>query len=196
MPKPSKPSSNDSTPPSSSKKPPSASEKPSAPSSSAESACSTGSPGPLAEREPLPDWLSSQHGETFKEEEPQPTGSATSSESSPEPSEASTNVWKPLSGELTVPPELIPEFIRTQIDLALQILQQDMEQMNDLLNATPQSEWLLRHTLTMQKTVLELTRLSLLGILFRNQEPEPNLLVPDPTLIGSDGNPLRKGPVA
>lgn len=193
-PKPKSSSDSTSTEPSSSKSSSPVSEKPSSPSSSDESTSSTESQAPLAEREPLPDWLlEDRHGEISREEAPQPIGSAPPSESSQTPSEASTNVWKPWSGEeLTVPPELVPLFIRTQIDLAIQIVQGEMEQMQQLLDATPPSEWLLRHTLTSQQNQLETCRLTLLGILFRNQEEEksPNLFVPDPTLIGANGRPL------
>lgn len=96
-----------------------------------------------------------------------------------------------------MPPELVPLFIRTQIDLAIQIVMGEMEQMQQLLDATPKSEWLLRHTLTSQQNQLETTRLTLLGILFRNQEEKPELLIPDTELIGRDGMPLRRrGPEA
>lgn len=191
-PKPKSSSDSTSTEPSSSKSSSPVFEKPSSPSSSDESTSSTESQAPLAERERLPDWLLEDRHAT-SERTDEETGSETSSKRSPEPSPESTNVWKPWSGEeLTVPPELVPLFIRTQVDLAIQIVQGEMEQMQDLLNATPPSEWLLRHTLTSQQNQLETTRLTLLGILFRNQEEEksPNLFVPDPTLIGANGRPL------
>lgn len=196
MPTPDKPSSNDSTPPNSPRKSSPDNERPSSPSSSDASEPSTESQGPLSEREPLPDWLFQQSGRTggtldLSQVAPDPTGSAASSGTSPEPSPESTSVWKPWNGELTVPPELIPEFIRTQTDLAIQIVQDEISQMQQLLDATPREEWLLRHTLTKQRVTLELTRLELLGILFRNQEEtSPSLFVPDPTLIGANGRPL------
>lgn len=127
---------------------------------------------------------------------PDPTGSATSSGRSSDDSTPSETVWTPWPGEITVPPELVPLFIRTQIDLALQIVQGEMEQMQELLDATPKSEWLLRHTLKKQQNNLETCRLELLGILFRNQEEKPDLLIPDHELIGRDGRPLSRVPEA
>lgn len=187
MPTPSKPNSNDSTPPSS-------------PSNSGVSSSSTESQAPLAEREPLPDWLLNQHermaGSPDPSPDPDPTGSSTPSEPSPNPSPPSENVWKPWNGEMTVPQELVPLFLRTTAMTAMQIVNEDLEQLTEMLARVPEEEVMLEYTLMLKQATLNLTRVVLYGIVLQNEDAPSPILTPEQGLIGHDGRPLRRTPDA
>lgn len=163
-------------------------------SSDSVSDSSTENRAPLAERTPLPDWLLNQHETTPTADEA--TGSETSSERSPDPSEPSTNVWKPWSGEMVVPEELIPLFIRTNVMTTIQIIDDESQKLDELIDQTSETEELLLHTLWTQRTLLQTARVTMMGIFLRNPDEPMQLLVPDTSLVGPNGQRLRRVPEA
>lgn len=169
-----------------------ASEKPRSPSNSAENERFTENQGPLAERERLPDWLLEDRHATSED----PTGSATSSETSPPPSEESTNVWKPWSDEMVVPDELVPLFLRTNVSVVMQMLDQEMGEIAQMIEATPETEEMLQYTLRLSHAALNLSQIVLYGQILKHPNEPTELLVPDTSLVGPNGERLRKGPDA
>lgn len=97
---------------------------------------------------------------------------------------------------MVVPEELIPLFIRTNVMTTIQIIDDESQKLDELIDQTSETEELLLHTLWTQRTLLQTARVTMMGIFLRNPDEPMQLLVPDTSLVGPNGQRLRRVPEA
>lgn len=97
---------------------------------------------------------------------------------------------------MVVPEELVPLFIRTNVMTTMQIIDDESSKIDEMIDQTPESEELLLHTLWTQRTLLQTARITMMGIYLRNPDEPMQLLVPDTSLVGPNGQRLRRTPEA